>query len=253
MPYRRRSKRSRPRRSRKARRRGRGVNKKRLVKLIKAVSFSTQETKKFVAAYNVVTAVPITSSIAWGAVTPLLYDLPRANNTTQRSDVTFDGNKIYLKGIKLWPVITLSSTSSTAPVTGARVRCTLISTTDRIAAVTGGVGWSNIPNNWYEEGSANPTTYNGWNTERVKVVKTWTWVLNFAGGFTHMRSMKRYLKFGAWKTTEAGSSTTSNTYWGDCKGVNPFFVMEVYNGGPQPLSTSTFAVSLDKYIYFKDA
>lgn len=220
---------------------------------VKSVMFKTLETKKFVTNYFVNVLYPFSAATTYSVCHPFLSDLPRSNNTLTRSDYTFVGNQIYLKGIKFWPLFTFTTSGGTLPVTGIRVRMSIISTADRVSSVIGPAQFGAPLPAWFEEGAANPPTMIAFNTERVTVLKSWTRTLNYAAGNQHIIPMKKYVRVSRKMTANSPGSTSVNTFFGDNKGKNLWWIFEIYNLSGVALSNTSCQLQLDKFTYFKDA
>lgn len=234
------------------RRRGSNGRRKSLIKLIKSVSLSTQETKKSISVDTTLwTTLPPLGAANWAFVRPLWANLPDVKNTLTPSDQgSFIGDIIYVRGVRMR--FAFSQTAPTLPV-ATTWRMTVVSTTKSEDLLTP-TGVSPIPTSWYEFGSVNmPAPYRTFNMQRIKPLwSSGKRVTNQHDTNASFTLIDHYQKFNRKFKKAAEDSAVLNNTWGLNTGRDYYMIIEGYKNNNTSISQDA-SIQFENTVYFKDA
>lgn len=247
----------RKRRTRRRRRRNTKKSGKRLIRLIKAVAFKTQETKTYSDYFEPFNMLPpsILSLHQYSVVIPLFFDIPTIKNTLTRSGESVVGEKLYSKGISMKMALWQNDTAL-GGVSSIAGRITLLSTTH--GSDINVVGSSPripgyVPDIWREP-SGNPYVTTRWNLQRVRVLKTKRFGIRPNGGLSYASFINFFCPVKGWKTRDTRETINPlvTDYFGNLSGRNYFVALEMWTVNGEPVN-NTCQMTIDKKYWFKDA
>lgn len=226
------------------------ARRKKLISLIKSVSLSQVETKKYHYTFDLFTQLPPAGSTQYTAMIPLYADLPMIKNTLTRTAETVIGEKIIAKGVKLKFLMVQNDTAVTAAATQV-YRFTLISTANRNdASYIGNVISGPAPSAWFEP-TTFPVTKQQFAMQRLKILKSKTVKIQPQGGVNFERTVNFWCPVMGTKTRKTEESLSLNDTFGQLKGLNYFVIVEVWNVNGEAVNTNTNFL-IEKTSYFKD-
>lgn len=249
MSWRRKNGRAHRARSRKLRVRKRRtpVTRKSLVRLIKSVSLSTQETKRYAVQYNPLGIGSIGTAVDWNTCHNLFYDIPNMGNTAIKTDHSFIGEQIWVRGVKLRFNMTPGSAGNVA----LRVSILSVQDADSLMSTPGAAV---VPAPWYEPSTANlllPSPRRRFNTQKVRVLKSKIRWIRPQGGNMSNPWFSMWVPFKR-KIKRTWEEDTVNETWGMNNGRDYYLLTEFYNPSGASL-VSVISGNIDKIVYFKDA
>lgn len=247
MAWRRRNGRGRTRRTRRTRTKRKPTTRKSLVRLIKQVSLSTAETKRYAVQFNPFSIGTIGSATEWSIAHHLFYDIPNLGNTATRTDNSFIGEEIWAKGVKFRFQMVPGSLGNFA------MRISIISVVDA-GTFLATPGQAVTPTPWYEQSTANillTPARRRFNPSKVNVLKSRTyWLRPQGAGFVNpWKSL--WIKFNR-KFRRMAEEDNVNEVWGLNRGKDYYMIAEFWNPAATSL-VSGLNGTIDKIVYFKDS
>lgn len=239
-------------------RRGRGSRfTKKQVRAIKAISQQPVETKSFPQSfdyYSFLTTESYDPSI-WQdkfAVRQNIFAvIPRADSTATKTEQEVIGNELMARGF--W--IRVNVSAAVAPGSGhygTNFRLTVYSIADVVddqdtVAVT-------ATDNIYDpDYTVARVTQQPFNTQRINVLKSHRWEARFDGNEdNYSTEHKMWIRLSGKKKSVTEEGLISSTKFGQLKGRNYYWLLEIYQPGASDIRTG-IAGSIDTRVYFKDA
>jgi len=236
-------------RRRRTQRRKRHVFSKRAEKAIQRISQGPVETKRYDSADTIVNYVNVagyaTGSTAVVRV-PIFAGIPRLKNTSTKTESSFIGNKIMTRGLRWefhgWPFVPTATPD-------IQYRFTVYSENNYFGNITG-PGPTDVI---FDQAFSNLPTWSRWNTQTTKIHFRRTWKLGNSSVGQGSVNKKFWVPLKRTLTTEEEESLLSNSFFGQCKGMNYYWVLEIYapnvGSGLNTLVNGVISAS----AYFKDA
>lgn len=228
------------------------MTRKALVRLIHSTALKDAETKVFDKGFNLLAGAwaPPGAYTATSWILPTYGNIPKFKNTSTPTNISVIGNELHMRGVKYRFFIRMASTSNAFGQ--LHVRMSLLSTSrpDFITNPTDPV--SGIPAAWYEPDTVLPITFQRWDTQEVKVLKSRRFVINPATtGVANLKMFNFWAPLRGKKTLDTDENLVANSYVNYFRGKNYFLAVEIY--GPQGNDlTTALSMSYDQVSYFKD-
>lgn len=175
----------------------------------------------------------------------ILSDLPRLRNSGTQTEGSFIGNKINLVGLRFEVSGMYIVTAVARP--DIMFRFTVYSENNYYASVTGPGPASDI----FDPDFNTTATLATWNMQVAKIHYRRTWKLGQASTGQSIVSKKFWVPLRRTVTTELEENVTQASYFGEAKGLQYYWVLEVYAPGETNLQ-SGLAGSVQFGLYFKD-
>jgi len=220
---------------------------KRLIRLIKSVSLSTQETKQWFTSVDPLSYFTPGSSGSLTYAHNLWYTIPNAGNTATITNNSFIGEEIHIKGVKIRATFNPGTTSN------MMVRMSVISVVDA-GTYLGSPEFAVTPIQWYSQETGNlALTFarRRFNANKVNVLYSkQVWIRPLGAGFT--KPWKDiWIKFNR-KFKRMQEETGVNETWGLNKGKDYYLIVEYTNlNGTAVVGNLT--ANIQTIVYFKDA
>jgi len=245
MAYRRTSRRN--RRARKPKNLKKNARRKSLIKLIKSVSYATQETKQYFTSYDPLGFFSPGSAANLSYCHHLWYAIPNAGNTSIVTNNSFIGEQIYVKGVKL------RLTPSPGMTTNMMMRVSIISVSDA-AVYLSTPEFAVTPPQWYAQDTGNMAlayARRRFNMNKVNVLMSkQIWMRPLGSGYTKpWRNI--YVKFNR-RFKRRDEETTVNETWGLNKGKDYYAILEYTNLNGTAI-VGNMGMNYQAMVYFKDA
>lgn len=242
------------RRRRRAHRRSKKKNakpkgRKELVRLIKGVSFSTQETKMHTMWWSPYGTVDPTFQVTgdYGFIQGLWSDLPNIKNTFTDTSQSYIGEDIYVKGVRVRMDIPATFASIDDRV-ALHARMCIIAWQGRIAAG----GPVAIPTAfWRPDQMPLQQGRRSFNTHEVNVLWSKNWTFR---GPTKAEdyTIQHYHKFGrSFKRSIPDENFASQNHWGYNKNKNYYVIFQYWTSDNSNV-TAPGTIQCEKKVYFKD-
>jgi len=247
MAYKRKSYRRKARRGNRKRRTPRRLS-KHMVRAIRAIAQQPVETKQFPSyidlstLFNVTGYVSGASHIARGN---LFSEIPRFKDTATKTEISFIGNDIQVRGFK-FKIHMYAGTVGATP--DALFRWTVYKIPGYVA------GNSNIPPTGQEfnQSYTLTPTWSTWNTQYATIVTQRTFRLNESTTDPGHLIRKFWVPMRKKVTASGEESTVSNTYMAQIKGMQYYWALEMFAPTLTDLR-GNFLGTIDTTVYFKDA
>lgn len=246
MAYRRKTRRG-NRKRRTIRRRSKKLS-KHMVRAIKAIALKPVETKRLFGSSTVAAYLGAAGYVAPSSQAVIRVNfpgtIPRLSNAATNTDTSFIGDSLLMRGLK-WRYNGFLSTPVAQP--DARMRLTVYQDNSYYAGVTGPGPTDRI----FEQLQSTVATDAMWNTQTTKIMWRRSWALPQASIGQGYVKKSFYIPIRRKLTAENDESSSFNTFLGKTKGMQIYWVLEVYTPGGTNLILGVQGV-IDTCIYFKD-
>lgn len=175
----------------------------------------------------------------------LLSDMPRFRNAGTQTEGSFVGNKLNLVGLR-WECSGMYIVTAVARP-DIMFRFTVYEENNYYNSVTGPGTLSDI----FDQDFNTTPTLSTWNMQVAKIHFRRTWKLGQASTGQSIVSKKFWIPLRRTVTTELEESVTVASYFGEAKGNQYYWVLEVFAPG-EPNVSSGLAGSIQSALYFKD-
>lgn len=176
-------------------------------------------------------------------------DIPRNDNAVTREEHEFSGTSIESRGLR-WVFNCWTYAVTPGNLLDAQFRLTVYSEATFYFGVTGPGPADAI----FDQEQDNTSTWATWNPQRVKIHFQRKWRMNNDGNVNAMVTKKFYIPLRRKIQATTDSSVISNNYMGEIKGMNVYWLLEVFCPGIAAINLRTYLNgSIGTKIYFKDA
>jgi len=245
MAYRRKTRRA-PRRKRRTNRR----LSKHMVRAIKAISQQPVETKAY--AYTVAfDTLLVTTGYAGGVAhtvqANIFSDIPRLKDTLTKTENSFIGNKIQSRGLRFQ--INVFSSNAAALSSDCLFRFTVYKQSVYIGSLVSLASSSTV----FDQSQTTSPTWAMWNTQRVNIIFQRKFRLAQLGQINGIVNRKFWVPLRKQVEATEEESTAVNTYMGEVKGMQYYWVLEILSPGNPSTLTTSYDGYVNTKVYFKDA
>lgn len=223
---------------------------KRLVRAIKAISQKPVETKDNPYFQTIITYLGLAGYIsgAQAAIRHNIYsDIPRADNALTREEHEFNGTQINSRGLR-WVFNCWVGGVTPGNLADVQFRFTVYSEDTYFANITGPGPSAPI----FDQEQETTATWATWNPQRVKIHYQRRFKMDNNGNTNAMVSKKFYVPLRRKITAATDSNLVSNTYMGEVKGLQTYWVLEMFSPGLIPDLTQYLNGTISWKIYYKD-
>lgn len=236
-------------RRRRTQRRKKHVFTKRAEKAIQRIAQGPVETKHYDASDTIVNYINVAGYVTGGSAVirvPIFAGIPRLKNTSTKTETSFIGNKIMTRGLRWeihgWPFLAQATPD-------LQYRFTVYSENNYYSGITGPAQTDVI----FDQAFSNIPTWSRWNTQTTKIHFRRTWKLGNSSTGQGSMNKKFWVPLRRSLTSEEEESLLSNSFFGQSKGMNYYWVLEVF--GPNVGSGLNTVVNgvIGWSAYFKDA
>jgi len=236
-------------RRRRTQRKKKHVFSERAKKAIERIAQGPVETKHFDASDSIVNYLNVAGYVTGSTAVvryPIFAGIPRLKNTATKTEQSFIGNKIMTRGLRWefhgWPF----NATATPDI---QYRFTVYSENNYYSGITG-PGPTDII---FDQAFSNLPTWSRWNTQTTKIHFRRTFKLGNSSIGQGSVNKKFWVPLRRTLTSEEEESLLANSFFGQSKGMNYYWVLEVYapNVGTG-LNTLVNGV-ITSSTYFKDA
>lgn len=225
---------------------------KHMVRAIKAIAQKPVETKDN--PYNQTISTYLTSagfvSGAQASIRHNIYsDIPREGSTVAREEHEFEGTSIQSRGLRWLINMWVSSVEVPGGLFDVQFRFTVYSENDYFGNITG----PGPANDIFDQEQETTATWATWNPQKVKIHFQRKFRLNNDGNRNALLSKKFYVPLRRKITSATDGQVDSNAYMGEVKGMQTYWVLEVFAPGLGVDLTSYLNGTISWKLYFKDA
>lgn len=230
------------------RRRKRHVFSKRAEKAIVRLATKPVETKRFTTYTNFGSLV-LQAGYVSGPTAAIRYnilaDIPRLRNALTKTEGSFLGNEMHLRGLR-WECSGLYVITSVARP-DVMVRLTVYKENNFYPSTSGPGPTSDI----FDQNFNTTPTLSTWNMQVAQIMFRRTWKIGQASIGQSIVTKKFYIPLRAKVKTEFEENPTTASFFGEAKGLQYYWVLEVYAPGETNLSNA-IGGSVQTALYFKD-
>lgn len=236
-------------RRRRTQRRKKRVFSKRAEKAIQRIAQGPVETKHYDAADTILNYLNVAGYVTGSTAVirvPFWAGIPRLKNTATKTENSFIGDKIHTRGLRWefhgWPFLPAASPD-------IQYRFTVYSENNYYSGITGPAPTDVM----FDQAFSNLPTWSRWNVQTTKIHYRRTWKLGQSSVGQGSVNKKFWVPIRRTLTSEEEESTLSNSFFGQSKGMNMYWVLEVYapNVGTNLNTLVNGVISYSSY--FKDA
>lgn len=182
--------------------------------------------------------------------------VPKIKNTFTSTETSAIGREIHMRGIQMnfiWAMRSVARYADSELNEKVRLRLTLVSTTDT-GIFTTPTGVNLLPPSWLEPSTSSvyPTTMETFNTQKVRVLKQRTYVMQNRDWSSNSVRIKFWCPIKGKRTQREEESTIVNDQFGLFVGRNYYLLLEIFNTASRPVEDNT-SLKYAGRVYFKDA
>lgn len=218
-----------------------------MVRAIKAISQGPVETKRRADTVSLGQFLVLSGYVGGASAivrSNIFSSIPRLKNTGTRTEGSFEGNSIMSRGLS-FHIHAYFVTPGAQP--DAQFRFTVYSENDYYEGLTGVSPTDSI----FDPAFNSTPTWLIWNTQQVKIHYRRTFSLNQASTGSGMVNRKFWVPLRKKVVAEDEEGLIANTYMGEIKGQQYYYVLEVFAPNVSNLNLELIG-HIDTAIYFKD-
>lgn len=229
---------------------------KRAAKAIMAISQKPVETKCFTRSLNYSTYLNTNGYVApadsFAIRSNIFSGIPRADSVSVKTENEVIGNELMARGF--WIRVNLNAAvSPTAGHYGTQFRLTVYSIADQRLTAPYNEVVSASDSVFDSDFVQAALTQKPFNMQYVNVLKSHRWEARFDGNEDNFQSEHRmWVPIRGKKISTLEEGILASSVFGDLKGRNYYWMLEIYTPGASNLTTGV-AGSIDSKVYFKDA